>query len=109
MINLSLGGGSPSAAEQAAFDAARAAGVVSVAAAGNESTTAPSYPAAYQNVISVSAIGIDSSLASYSNTGSTVDVAAPGGDFGPDSNGDGFVDFFCPNERAATVWHATRR
>ena len=93
VINLSLGGGSPSAAEQAAFDAARAAGVVTVAAAGNESTTAPSYPATYQNVISVSAIAIDSSLASYSNRGSTIDVAAPGGDFGPDTNGDGFVDF----------------
>ena len=93
VINLSLGGGAPSGAEQAAFDAARAAGVVTVAAAGNESTTAPSYPAAYQNVISVSAIAIDSSLASYSNTGSTIDVAAPGGDSGPDTNGDGFVDF----------------
>jgi serine protease len=93
VINLSLGGGSPSGAEQAAFDAARAAGVVAVAAAGNESTTAPSYPAAYQNVISVSAVAIDSSLASYSNRGSTIDVAAPGGDFGTDVNGDGFVDF----------------
>ena len=93
VINLSLGGGSPSGAEQAAFDAARAAGVVSVAAAGNESTSAPSYPAAYLNVISVSAVSIDSSLASYSNTGSTIDVSAPGGDFGPDSNDDGFVDF----------------
>ena len=93
VINLSLGGGAPSGAEQAAFDAARAAGVVTVAAAGNESTTAPSYPAAYQNVISVSAIAIDRSLASYSNSGSTIDVAAPGGDFGPDTNGDGFVDF----------------
>jgi serine protease len=93
VINLSLGGGSPSGAEQAAFDAARAAGVITVAAAGNESTTAPSYPAAYHNVISVSAVAIDSSLASYSNRGSTIDVAAPGGDFGPDTNGDGFVDF----------------
>lgn len=92
VINLSLGGGSPSAAEQDAFDAARAAGVVTVAAAGNESTSAPSYPAAYQNVISVSAVGIDKSLTSYSNTGTMIDVAAPGGDFGPDVNGDGFPD-----------------
>jgi serine protease len=88
-----LGGGSPSAAEQDVFDKARAEGVVVVAAAGNDSAAVPSYPAAYQNVISVSAVGIDKSLASYSNTGSTIDVAAPGGDFGPDSNGDGFVDF----------------
>jgi serine protease len=92
VINLSLGGGSPSAAEQAAFNAARAAGVVVVAAAGNESTSAPSYPAAYDFVISVSAVGIDKSLTSYSNFGGKIDVAAPGGDFGPDVNGDGFPD-----------------
>ncbi len=92
VINLSLGGGAFSQFEQDAFDAARLAGVTVVAAAGNESTTAPSYPAAYQNVVSVSAVGIDKSLASYSNTGSTIDVAAPGGDSGPDINGDGFPD-----------------
>ena len=92
IINLSLGGGGFSRTEQDAFDEARAAGVVVVAAAGNESTSALSYPAAYDFVISVSAVGIDKSLASYSNTGSTIDVAAPGGDFGPDVNGDGFPD-----------------
>ncbi len=92
VINLSLGGGAFSLLEQEAFIEARDAGVVVVAAAGNESTSAPSYPAAYDGVISVSAVGIDKNLASYSNTGSTIDVAAPGGDSGPDINGDGFPD-----------------
>jgi hypothetical protein len=38
------------------------------------------YPAAYPEVLSVSAVGPDRQLASYSSFGSTVDIAAPGGD-----------------------------
>jgi serine protease len=88
---LSLGGGSPSAAEQNVYAEARAQGVIIVAAAGNESTSAPSYPASYPGVVSVSAVNIRRGLASYSNYGSTIDVAAPGGDSG-DYNGDGYGD-----------------
>jgi len=81
IINMSLGGGLPSQAEQEIIDDVRAEGVIIIAAAGNEETSAPSYPAAYNGVISVSAVGPDKSLSSYSNFGSTIDVAAPGGDF----------------------------
>jgi serine protease len=91
IINLSLGGGSFSQAEQNVYDQVRAAGVIVVAAAGNESTTQLSYPASYNNVISVSAVGIRKTLASYSNSGTAVDVAGPGGDSG-DVNGDGYQD-----------------
>jgi len=87
VINMSLGGGSPSQAEQTIINDARAAGVIIVAAAGNESTSARSYPASYDGVISVSAVGPDKSLASYSNFGSKIDVAAPGGDFGASNDG----------------------
>ena len=92
VINMSLGGGGSSQSEQATFDAVRAAGVIVVAAAGNESSTLPSYPAAYNNVISVSATTITKTLASYSNRGPTVDVAAPGGNNATDVNGDGLGD-----------------
>lgn len=92
IINLSLGGGSFSQTEQNTYTQARNAGVIVVAAAGNEATTVPSYPAAYNGVISVSAVDINRNLASYSNSGSTIDVAAPGGDSG-DLNGDGYQDF----------------
>ena len=44
------------------------------------------------NVISVSAVDLEDDLAPYSNFGSTIDVAAPGGDFSADANGDGFGD-----------------
>lgn len=80
IINLSLSGAAPSQSEQNVFALARAQGVIVVAAAGNEHSHLPSYPAAYNGVISVSAVTVRQNLASYSNFGSTIDVAAPGGD-----------------------------
>ncbi len=92
IINMSLGGPRSSTTVQTAVDAARAAGVIVVAAAGNENTSAPSFPAAYAGVISVSAVGLDLKRAPYSNFGSTIDIAAPGGDTSVDRNGDSFAD-----------------
>jgi serine protease len=80
IINLSLAGPAPSQSEHNTFARARAQGVIVVAAAGNEGTDQPRYPAAYSGVISVSAVSINKTLASYSNFGSTIDIAAPGGD-----------------------------
>lgn len=95
IINLSLGGSGNSITEQNAFTAARDAGVIIVAAAGNESTSSLSYPASYDGVISVSATGFDNSLAPYSNFGSRIDIAAPGGnqtvDLNNDNNADGVL------------------
>ena len=92
VINLSLGGGGFSQTAQEVFSAARAQGLSVVAAAGNASSTAPSYPAAYDGVVSVSAVDINGNVAWYSNSGQTIDVAAPGGDTRADFNGDGFPD-----------------
>lgn len=92
VINLSLGGAGSSFSAQLNFNEARAAGVIVVAAAGNEASSAPSYPAAYDGVISVSAVDTLKHLAPYSNYGSTVDITAPGGDTSVDRNGDGFLD-----------------
>lgn len=92
IINLSLGGGLPSQAEQALFAQVRDAGVIVVAAAGNQASIQPSYPAAYDGVISVSAVDTQRELAPYSNTGSSVDVAAPGGNNSVDQTGDGYPD-----------------
>ena len=85
IINLSLGGDA-STAVQNAIEAAASAGVLIVAAAGNAASTDPFYPAAYPQVLSVSAVGPDGELASYSNYGPTIGIAAPGGDF---ADGDG--------------------
>ena len=49
-------------------------------------------PAGLDGVVSASAVDINGQRASYSNFGSTIDVAAPGGDITVDRNGDGFAD-----------------
>lgn len=92
IINLSLGGGGFSQAEQNTFTEARNAGVIVVAAAGNEASDIPSYPASYDGVISVSAVDSQKQLAPYSNLGNKIDIAAPGGDTSKDVDADGFED-----------------
>jgi serine protease len=92
VINLSLGGPAFSAASEAIFNQARAAGVAIVAAAGNEAGSTALYPASYAGVISVSAVDINKALAPYSNFGPFIDVAAPGGNNAQDINGDGKPD-----------------
>lgn len=57
VINMSLGGPSLDAAEQAAMDYAISKGVIIVASAGNEGTDGMGYPGAYAPVISVAATG----------------------------------------------------
>lgn len=78
VINMSLGG---SADAQILFDAVNYAwnkGVVLVAAAGNSGSNSPSYPAFYPHVLSVAATDSKDAMASFSNYGSWVKVAAPG-------------------------------
>ncbi len=83
IINLSWGGGgAPSLFEQDIIDYATSLGSVIVAAAGNESSSAPHFPSSYKNVFSVAATGDlatgDLKKADFSNFGPTVDLAAPG-------------------------------
>jgi len=54
-------------------------GVVVVAAAGNDSALHLAYPAAAQDVISVGATTRDRCIAAYSNSGTKLDLVAPGG------------------------------
>jgi len=92
IINLSLGGAPFSQATQDLYDQVRTAGILVVAAAGNQASSSPGYPAAYEGVISVSAVDAQRRLAAYSNTGASIDAAAPGGDSSVDLNGDGYPD-----------------
>lgn len=52
--------------------------IVVVGAAGNNGSDEPHYPAAYKEVISVSAINQSNIIANFSNYGTTIDFAAPG-------------------------------
>ncbi len=63
---------------QSLMDDATAAGVVCVAAAGNNNDSTLMYPAALNNVLAVGAISESGQRASFSSYGSWVDVAAPG-------------------------------
>ncbi len=96
VINLSLGGSSSSTILENAINYAWNKGVVIVCAAGNDNVSTPFYPAAYANCISVSATDYNDNRASYSNYGTTIDIAAPGGDSG-DNNGDGYDDMVLQN------------
>ncbi|BCY13908.1 S8 family serine peptidase [Actinoplanes sp. L3-i22] len=80
VINMSLGSSSKLTAVSNAVAYARSKGVTVVAAAGNErgSGSPISYPAADAGVIAVAATDSSDKVASYSNAGSYVDVAAPG-------------------------------
>ncbi|GAA4590321.1 type VII secretion-associated serine protease mycosin [Actinoplanes octamycinicus] len=80
VINMSLGGTSQSSALTSAVAYARSKGVVVVAAAGNERQkgSPTSYPGADPGVIAVAATDSADRVASYSNAGGYVDVAAPG-------------------------------
>ncbi|MFC7395373.1 S8 family peptidase [Scopulibacillus cellulosilyticus] len=80
VINLSLGGNTGSKTLQDAVNYAWNKGSVVVAAAGNAGSTLPSYPAYYSHVIAVAATDKNDKLASFSNRGKWVDLAAPGVD-----------------------------
>ncbi|MBB5347290.1 S8 family serine peptidase [Desulfoprunum benzoelyticum] len=96
VANMSLGGAGFSQAEYDAIQGAVDAGVAFAVAAGNEDDDAANYyPAAFGNVLTVSALAdfnglpgggaaptcytdVDDTLADFSNYGEAVDIAAPG-------------------------------
>lgn len=81
IINLSLGSYGGASYLQEVIREASQKGIVMVAAAGNEPVTNPVYPAAYPDVIAVTAAQ-GNHLAPYANRGAFVDMAAPGSSVG---------------------------
>jgi hypothetical protein len=79
IVNLSLGGEGDSSFLHNTIRSAHEQGVVFIGAAGNNGGTAPTYPAAYPEVIAVTALDRSGTLASYATHGDWVDTAAPGG------------------------------
>lgn len=82
VLNLSLGGGGAcDTTSQNAINSARSRGAVVVVAAGNENQNASnSSPANCSGVITVAATDRNGARAYYSNYGTVVTLAAPGGD-----------------------------
>ncbi|MCR5590990.1 MAG: S8 family serine peptidase [Lachnospiraceae bacterium] len=91
VINMSLGGAPYSGAFERPLSDAKENGILVVAAAGNENTYAKSYPAAYDDVMSVAALNSKYEKSSFSNYGDWVDISAPGGDYRTEPNVPGFA------------------
>lgn len=80
VVNMSLGGSSSRAVNEAAASIVDA-GLFLAVAAGNEATDASSSsPASEETACTVGATTKDDELAEYSNFGSLVDILAPGTD-----------------------------
>ncbi len=80
VVNLSFAGPDDELLHHAVRELTKA-GIVVIAAAGNEGPAAPpSYPAAYQEVIAVTAVDRNLAAYRYANRGDHIDIAAPGVD-----------------------------
>lgn len=77
-INLSLGGYQDVAVLRDVVQQAAALGIPLFAAVGNDGSNTPFYPAAYPGVVSVTALSRAGQIATYANTGTQADAAAPG-------------------------------
>ena len=78
IINLSLGSQRSSKLEHRVIQDGHKADVLFVAAAGNEPVKSNTYPAAYPEVMAVTAVKPEGGLTSYSNRGDFIDVAERG-------------------------------
>jgi hypothetical protein len=80
VVNMSFGGAPFSQTFYDALASLNDAGILVVASAGNDGNDVPNFPAAYNlpNIISVGATDASGALASFSNYGSSVHIAAPG-------------------------------
>lgn len=78
VINLSLGGDTPSSVLHSAIKYASSKDVLMVAASGNDGFRGVSYPARYDEVIGVGALDSDERVANFSNYGEGIDIVAPG-------------------------------
>lgn len=81
VINLSLGGADAVPFMEQMINEASQQGVLFVGAAGNSPGKDDTFPAAYPNVLAVTAAGRNGEPAAYANTGDFVDVMVPGRSF----------------------------
>lgn len=87
IINCSWGGPGGGQFGQEMIDYAVAKGSLVIAAAGNDSSEDPGYPAAYKGVLSVASVNNSDVKSGFSNYGYTVDISAPGSSIYSSFNG----------------------
>jgi hypothetical protein len=78
LINISMASVGDSALVRSAIEYARSAGALIVAAAGNNGLDRVSHPAANEGVIAVGSVDALGNHLDFSNSGSQIDVSAPG-------------------------------
>jgi subtilisin family serine protease len=79
IISMSLSGSRSNRTEMNGFNTLyNTNGILSIAAASNDGTTAYAYPASYDSVVSVAAIDANKLWADFSNYNNQVELAAPG-------------------------------
>jgi len=80
IINLSLGAQDRTDAEEAQFASAASAGILVIAASGNDypNSTGLAYPAGYSTVVSVGAVDSTNKVAGFSQRGPDLKLVAPG-------------------------------
>jgi subtilisin family serine protease len=90
IINVSIGGVNSSETLERSVEYAWSRGAVVFASAMNNSTSTPYYPAACSHAVAVSATDANDHLASFSNFGSWITIAAPGTNILTTMNGGGY-------------------
>ena len=124
VLNMSYGAAEECFAESAELQRATGAGVLLVAAAGNEFAEGNplEYPASLPHVVTVAAVDLEGRTSYFSNANAAVDLAAPGEQvatavplaYDPDQNGDGYAlldgtSFAAPIVAGAATWVAAAR
>jgi len=124
VLNMSYGAAQECFAESAELQRATGAGVLLVAAAGNEFAEGNplEYPASLPHVVTVAATDLEGQTSYFSNANAAIDVAAPGERIqtavpvahDPDGNGDGYAlldgtSFAAPIVAGVGAWVAAQR
>ncbi len=91
IVNVSIGGTTPSSTLQNAVNYAWSKGTVVFASAGNGGQNAPYYPAGCQNAVAVGATDANDSVPYWSNYGSFVALTAPGVNIYTTASGGGYT------------------
>lgn len=78
VVNMSLGGPSSTTSERNGLQALADAGMLLIAAAGNDGDSTHSYPASYDSVISVAAVDENNQHANFSQYTNQVELSGPG-------------------------------